>query len=146
VGDSREKLLTRVLREYDRKLYAKREGTGAIHVYREGTGFYPFEYDGKNFLASYPTPYFVLALTDTWTVRGTPVEWGIEPLITRIREIDVWHDDAQASRLVEAYKKKDRQNEKDLRNKNEAFFREQRSEFKKAFKDINTSQMTSKRS
>jgi len=139
--DARERRLTQELRAYDSKLYAKRESNGSIHVYREGVRFFPFEYHGNNFLASFPSPHFVLALTHNWSLKGRPVDWGIEPLMNRIREIDGWRDDRVADKLIDSYEKVAEQKEKDLRNKNEAFFYDQRSEFKKAFSDINTSNM-----
>lgn len=145
MGDSRTKLLTRHLRGYDRKLYAVRVSNGCIHVYRESTGFYPFEYDGISFLASYSSPNFILALTDDWTIRGRPVEWGVEPLMRRIQEIDCWRDDRIGEKLLQSYSKSEETKQKDLRNKNEAFFADQRSEFKKAFKDINVSHMDMKK-
>lgn len=145
MGDSRTRVLTKHLRRYDDKLYAKREQTGAIHVYRDGVGFYPFEWNGLNFKASFPSPDFVLALTDNWTVRGRPIEWGIEPLLHRIQKIDGWRNDHMADKLIEGYERRDMQKKKDLHNQNEAFFGDHHRQFKKAFSEINTSNMDLKK-
>ena len=141
MGDSRTRILTEHLKKIDSKLYATRCSDGRIDVYRKAKRFIPFEYEDKKFLYSVDQPNFILALTDNWSVRGKPVEWGIDPLIHRMQEIDAWNKGLTAEDFIKDYEKADESRARARMNSHEAFLKDARPAFKKAFNDINTSNM-----
>lgn len=142
--DSRTRILTEHLRRYESKLYAIRDDkTKAIHVMREGTIVCgPFEHEGIKYLYTKPSPHFIMALTDNWNVRGTPVDWGIEPLLARLQEIDSWNRGRTVDDLIKSYEKRDASMARDRMNQHESWAYDHRSLFKKDWKDINTSNLT----
>lgn len=144
--DSRTRTLTSHLKGIDGKLYAERELGGMICVYRESTRGESFEHDGQRYVYPRSHPHLILALTHNWNVNGVPVEWGIEPILHRMQEIDLWNRGRTANELIESYEKSDQIRAKDRRNMYEAWSGDNRSVFKKAFKDINTSNMNVKES
>ena len=144
MGDSRENILTQHLRAYDSKLYAQREQNGAIHVYREGSRIETFEHNGETYLYLKVQPMFVLALTDNWNIKGRPVDWGIDPLINRIQEIDAWNKGLTIDEMIQGYDKRTENIAKDRRNQNEAWLYDNRSIFKKSFNEVNTSNLNVK--
>jgi len=138
--DSRTKLLTQYLKELDPKLFAKREGE-MIVVYRDSNRMEHFEYEGQKYGYVKTSPIYILALTDNWTSKGRPVEWGIEPLMRKMRAIDSWNQGFTADDLIQSYEARDASNARDRINGHEAWLRDNRSMFKKAFNDINTSNL-----
>lgn len=143
--DSRTRTVTAHLKDYDRLLYARRESTGAIHVYRESKRPYSFEYNGDRYTALLSQPFFILALTDNWTITGKPVEWGIEPLMYRIKSIDSHKNGITIDKLLEDYTRGAEAKDKKRQNDNESWLRDNRNVFKKAFDGINTSNLDGKR-
>ena len=121
------------VKEYDTKLFVRELENGMTAIYREA----------KN--PAVEPPHFILPLTEDWSTRTKAVEWGIEPLLARLREIDGHAREDIIRVLEEQYDKKQRQKKKEIRNQAEAFFTDHRSEFKKAFADVNTSNMDMKK-
>lgn len=90
------------------------------------------------------TLHYIMSLTDTWTIKGKPVRWGIEPIQSRLRAIDHWN-------RVGMFEDINRQNEKAIQdqdnnfsNNTESFLYEFRKEFAKATNDINTGTLDKK--
>lgn len=79
-----------------------------------------------------------MALTHNWQKAGTPVDWGLEPISARLREMDLHNRDI-ASELIRGYEKDDSLRDKRRRSKDEDFLREFRPQFARAFNDVNTS-------
>lgn len=145
MSDSRAKLLTSHLKEYDHDLYAIRESsTGTIHVYRKAKRPIHFNYDDVNYVALVENPQFILALTDNWTLKGRPVDWGIDPLLERIRSIDSFNAAKKVQDLIASYEARSAQKDKDRKDSHEAWLRDNRNVFKRAFNDINTSNLNVK--
>jgi hypothetical protein len=144
MGDSRENILTERLSAYDSKLYAKREHNGCIYVYRKASKIVRFEHKDQSYLYPQESPMFVLALTDNWNVKGKPVDWGIEPLMNRIQEIDAWNRGLTIDAMIQGYEKQTENLARDRHNQNEAWLYDNRSIFKKTFNDTNTSNLNVK--
>lgn len=137
--DSRIRLLTKHLKGWDRDLFASRMEDGSIHISRYHTYWVPFEFDEKKFLYAKQCPVFVIALTDNWLVTGKPVDWGIEPLMRKIMEMDQWRDDSMYDNLVKDRERKEENRKREFRNNVKALAYDLRTEFAKATNDINTS-------
>lgn len=138
--DTRVESINRALKNHDSDLFCKKESHG-VNVYRRNTAWEEFWLDGSRFLYSRPSPQFILCLTDTWTVKGKPVEWGIEPIINRIKSIDSASSFNEVNNLVANLEKAEETKEKDRKNKFESMAYEMRGVYKKAFSDINTSSL-----
>lgn len=140
--DTVARRLTRAVSGYDRELFVKREGE-TLRVLRKATRFLSYEVDGQHLLYSVSAPHVIFHLTDNWTVNGKPVEWGVEPLLSRLRAIDSHKRDV-AGEIIENQKKSEEISKKDFRNNNEAFLKDFRRQFSKAFNNINTSTLDRK--
>lgn len=126
------------LRFFDRKLYAEKSAHGVVKILRKGTHWESFEFEGNTLLYSRPNPHYVLSLTHNWSLEGQPVEWGIEPLLGRLREIDSHNHDVLA-RIYEENEKRERLRKRAQSNELKAIAYDSRREFAKAVNDINTS-------
>lgn len=126
--DGRVREVTRAVRAYESKLFAKREGNGAIHIYRSNPS---------------PTdPYhFVFALTDTWTVHGKPREWGLEVVVARLQAHDLWKNETVVERINAEAQKVEDSLERERKNTVEAFLYDFRRSFARATDGINTSSL-----
>ena len=96
--------------------------------------------DGSTLWFFRPDHHFVTALTDIWTIRGKPVDWGLEPIMKRLDSLDLWRRDI-VSDIEEQERKREESNARDRMTKNEAFLSDFRSQFAKATSDINTANM-----
>lgn len=130
--------INRVIKSHDRLLFAKRDGV-RINIYRKCIGWDFVEVDGQEIGYTFDDPFLVMSLTDTWSVNGTPVEWGLDVIRNRLIAIDLWHSGMTANDLIEQNNKVDAATEKDHRNTIESFLYEYRSQFAKATDGINTS-------
>lgn len=135
--DARVRVITKTIKELDRNLYAQRDGD-KINIYRENTRLGLYEYNGLAFAYSYPNPQYIMSLTDNWNIRGTPVEWGLEPICRRLREIDGWNRKDLEAALIKNHEQAQEGRDRDRRNATEAKLYEVRDHFKKATSDINT--------
>lgn len=144
---TRAEKVTREIRKYDRLLYCEKfnrdDGTGQVPlvIYRKLFRYETMEVDGNIIHYKVPSPHYVFALTDTWSVNGTPVEWGILPIMARLRAMDLWKEETEVDRMKEHSEKVDLAKEKDMRNNIESFMYEFRSQFAKATDGINTSSL-----
>lgn len=136
---SREQEINRIIQRYDRELVAQRDFKGTMCVWRKAYRFEEFEFDGKRFLFSRPDLKLVFALTDNWTQSGRPVDWGLEPILNRLKSIDVWRDPDFAEKLIAQYEQDEQSNRRNLRNTVESFLIDYRRQFAKTFGDVNTS-------
>lgn len=118
----------REIRSYDRDLYAERMGNGKIHVYR------------KHADSLGPTQ-FVFAITDDWRATGRPVEWGLDPLITKLKACDLTRNPRLFENLMADYEADYEQKEKARRNSFEAMAYELAPAFKKDFRYTNTASL-----
>ncbi len=124
----RVKVLTRYLREYDSCLFAQMTHPPRIDICRKS------QYGGH-------PPNLVFSLTEDWSVRTPPVEWGIEVVMNRVKAHDIWRDDSFVENFIADYEKQDASNERALKNSIEGFVREFRRPFAKATDSVNTSNL-----
>lgn len=120
------------LKGYDSKLFCRDMGSGLLGLYRKP-------------VKEIDAPHFIFPLTKDWTMRTEAAEWGIEPLMLKLRESDGWSRADIIEKLEAEYSKAEASKSRDLKNKAESFFSDNHSEFKKAFGDINTSNMDMKK-
>jgi len=142
--DTAVRNLNKTISRYDRELFAKRDGLGMIRVLRKAQRFLSYSFDGAILHYAVSTPSDVFCLTDNWTIRGRPVEWGIEPVLARLKAIDVWSHPEIQEELIKNIQKSDLSERRDLRNNIESFLLDFRKQFAKAFNDINTSTLDKK--
>lgn len=135
------RVLERELKKYDDKLIVRtnRKGVRIIYEVRKKVDW--FELDGHKIGHLTDNPQIVFCLTDTWTIHGKPVDWGLLPILDKLRFSDM----ALNTSLMEDLEKQDEEMEeskkRDMRNQTEAFLYDFRSQFKKTFSDINVSSL-----
>lgn len=129
--------LNQELKKHDSELFARRESSGVIVVYRIHRRYEAYDLDEGKLLVLRYDPLYCFALTDNWTIQGKPVDWGLEPVMNHLREIDAWNRD-----LEEAYErdweKKEESKKRAQRSELEAIAGEVRRPFAKATSDIRT--------
>lgn len=124
--------LTKHLKGHDSSLYAACEAhsvfpsTSVIYVLRKNPAK-PHE------------PFFIFALTDDWTAKSRPREWGIEVVLNRIVAMDLWKNETVMDRLFRDYEKREASEKRARRNDIEDFLYDFRKDFAKATNGINTS-------
>ena len=84
-------------------------------------------------------PHYVFSLTEDWSLQGRPVEWGILPIIERLKAIDLWNNGVTAEDVIQNYEEKAEKGKRHLRNNIEAFMSDFRRGFAKATDSVNTS-------
>ena len=138
----RTRRITKALQTYDRFLYAK-EDEKAIRIFRKCKE-YRLEHIDVNtpVFNSIRNDYLVMSLTDTWGVKGKSVDWGIEPIMARIKALDLWNNDNLFSQFFKDEEKDKESRERDFRNNTESFLYDFRSQFAKATNDVNTSSLS----
>lgn len=120
--------LNRSLKNYDSYLYAQETSAGRYDVYR------------KSKYGEHP-PHFLFALTDTWQPKGTPVSYGTEAVLNRIKAHDLWRDDTFIERWITEHEKNKESEKRAFRNSVESFLYDFAAKFRKATEDINTANM-----
>lgn len=138
----RAERVTSVISEHDPKLYCEGRD-GKLCIFRRSQRIESYDYDGMTINFVRPAPFFIIALTDDWRMSGTPVDWGLVPIMNRLREIDLWNRD-MASEIIRKEEEVSRINEKDFKNNGEAFLKDYRREFARTFNDVRTSNMSKK--
>ncbi len=136
--DSRVRILNKHLKSYDWQLVSMRLGD-RINVYRYNTYWEPFEWQNKKYLYAKKVPQFILSLSENWLADGKPVDWGIEPLMRKIREMDQWRDDSMYENLTKQRERFKELKEREFKNNVKALAYDMRRDFAQATNDINTS-------
>lgn len=143
MGDSLAKTYTSYLRNYDRDLYASRNRDGVICVYRRGRRFEPvLDSDELTLYATVESPEYLFALTETWKTNAAPRQWGIDRVLERVREIDVFQNPEHLEKIERENSKVDESKSRDFRNQTEAMLLDNKRSLQKAFSDINTSTLS----
>ncbi len=138
--DAKLSSINRHLKKYDPDLFAERSNeSDLIGIYRRTVRWESYSYYGVNLSVSRPHLEPVTYLTNTWTIHGTPVDWGIEPVIDRIRSLDAWNQDRFYEDLVEERERAAQNKQRALKNEIRARAADMRKDFAKAVNDINTS-------
>lgn len=134
--------ITRALQRHDRELYCDENKEGTLCVYRKSFRLEHFEVDGVAITSVRPAPHFIFALTDDWTAKGKPADWGLEPILARIRAIDLWNNETMVDRLVKDLEDDAKASERKRRNDVESFLLDFRRQFARTFNDVNTSTLS----
>ena len=129
---TRAERLTQAVRTYDQALYVIQTNTGAYQVWRKE---YPKDWDGLTFSARNEVQ-FILALTDDWTLNGNPVEWGIEPLLNKLKAMDAWRDDSYYAHIVKGRERDEENKRRRFKNNARAKALDIRREVAKAAGDF----------
>lgn len=129
---TRAERLTQAVRTYDKALYVLQTNTGTYQVWRKE---YPKDWDGLTFSARNEVQ-FILALTDDWTLKGKPVEWGIDPLLEKLKEMDAWRDDSYYGQMVKGRERDDANKLSRFKNNARAMAADVRKDVAKAAGDF----------
>lgn len=132
--------INRAIRSYDRHLVAVLENN-LISIKRKTHTFDVFHIDDYKILASRPFHQHVMDLTDNWNANGSPVEWGLEPIVCRLKAIDLASNPTMMEDLKRSYDKAEETKRRDFKNNVESFLLDFRQQFAKSFNDVNTSTM-----
>lgn len=120
--------VTKVVRDYDPCLYAMEMPDGRIDIYRKNR-------------ENISPPHFIFSLTDTWQPSGRKVDWGVDPILNRIRAHDLWRDDGFVESWIADDEKRAESRDRSRRSGVEDFLYDFRGQFNKTFNDVNTSNM-----
>lgn len=135
--DARVNRLNKELRKYDRDLFVERDSSfGVIHVYRHKPRFKVFEYDGSTFAHSFNEKQYIMSLTSDWKASSHGVDWGIEPFMRRISEIDSHRDDSGYEEFCRKRELAEKWKKEAQRNHHRAVAADMRKDFAKAFNDV----------
>lgn len=130
------------LRKFDEKLFLNQNYKGELQIMRESFKQVSYMLDGKVIVNIEPSNHYICSLTQDWTSRTPPVDWGILPILEHMRAIDCQNKDSLVNKLEEMHVKAAEVKKKDFKNKTEDFCRYQlRDAYKKATSDINTSNL-----
>lgn len=137
--------LTAAVQKHDRELYVIQPKIGGLClVMRRARKLVAYAFNGGTLWVSEPNDFQVLPLTHNWQAKGRPVEWGVLPLMERLRSMDAHndsHDGGVIARLEREDEKHEEAKRRHVRSLHEAMAYEQHSVFRKAFKDINTANL-----
>lgn len=138
----RARRITDAIQTHDYELYAKDDGK-AIRIYRKQKEL------RKESLTSeisvwnvVRNDHLVMSLTDNWGVHGNRVDWGVEPIMARLRALDLWNSDNAADQFFKNEEKHEASKSRAFRNNVESFLGDFKSQFAKSTNDINTSNMS----
>jgi hypothetical protein len=126
--------------EYDPKLVAKSK-YGRIDILRKGFRYVPYEINGQVILVLNEDNWPVLSLTNNWKNDGRPVEWGVEPILAKLRSMDLWKRNI-ADEAIKAKEKKSESQERGMDNNLEAFWKDNRRLWAKNFDQVNRSNIS----
>lgn len=132
--------MTKAVSKMDPDLYCDEYMDGYAIFRRHMTLGVPIDFEGDVIRETLNQPQMILPLTDSWGVNGRPVEWGVCPVYFRLKEIDAWtNNDHHTTRWEEEYEKSQESKARKRRNDQEAFLKDFRGQFAKAFEHVNTS-------
>jgi len=129
------------LKRYDSDLYADKATDGKVDIYRKCRTYELYNYEGKNLYVSTIKPQWVFALTQDWSMSGYPVDWGIEPILTKLKRMDQWRKEDALTRVRAHNEMIERNKERAFRNDVRARAADLRQDFAKVTNDIRTANM-----
>ena len=130
-------LYTKYLKRYDPDLYCDHNRGGVMCVFRKAKRYEPVCVDdGFKFLNLTVDKQYVCALTENWSLSTKPRQWGIDHVLTKIRQIDCQANEQMFEAMDAANDAVDMAEKRKLRNEIEAFWIDNRREFAKATDDI----------
>lgn len=124
---TREQRYTHELKKYDRNLFCRLEADGFYKIYQKSKRVVYYDLDGFNVGFVIPDDKFICPLSDNWSVRGRPVEWGILPLMQKIKSMDAANSEAEMYKWKEQEEKSREAKDRHMKNEAEAFASDFRS-------------------
>ena len=125
---------TRALKRYDPDLYADRTRDGVACVFRKVKRYFPVtEWEGGKLLDLRADKQLIFAITDNWSMHGTPRNWGIDDVLGHVKEIDAIANAKLFDEMDEQNEKVDLANRRSLRGEIEGFMSYERRRFAKTF-------------
>lgn len=121
----RVKSISRAVKAYDSELFAVMHKPPRVDVYRQNRD-------------KLSPPHFIFSLTEDWTTKTRPIEWGIEPVIARLRAMDLWQSGVTLDALIQEDEKKEESKKRAMRHNVESFLYDFRGQFAKATDGVNT--------
>ena len=137
----RQRLITKAVQQYDKNLFCDVNYKGILCIYRKSKTYDLFDVDGGKLFVTRPLKQYVCALTDTWNELGKPVDWGLLPIVNRLKAIDLASNPRLFEDLISSYEKAKESEERDFKNNVESFLLDFRKQFARSFNDVNTSTM-----
>jgi hypothetical protein len=125
-------------------LYCDVLSSGIPAIFRRTYRAEVHDLDGDSLVVLKDAPHFVFALSDNWSANGKPVDWGLEPIMARLKAMDIWGRQSIVDELINEYEKASESKDKDRQNNIESFLYEMHSKVKKSWSDINTSTLSKK--
>jgi hypothetical protein len=133
--DSYQRRVHKLVNEFDKNLVCRRGPDGVPRVIQQVTDWTLFDLDGTTVAYPVTKDHLVFSLTDNWSGKGKPVEWGLEPIFQKLREISIERRDAQIRELEDEQRKAEELKEKRAMSKFEDIALETRDIYKKTFSD-----------
>lgn len=134
--------INRHVQRYDRELFAERNKERIVLIKRRNFRWVPYEFEGATYCNLVPSPQFIFALTNNWRANGSPVEYGAEWVLSKLKGQDLWEDKDLIAKLDAENDKVDERKRRDFKNKTEDYLYDRHSQIKKAWSDINTSSLS----
>jgi hypothetical protein len=135
------------IKKYDKSLYCAELPNGKPAVFRKTIRHevHTLDEETKETLVVYKdSPHLVFPLTHNWSSHGDIVEWGMEPILARLRAMDIWQNENIVEDLIKTQEKAEQTKARDRRNNTESFLYEFRDKFKKDWSNINTASLAKK--
>ena len=137
----RENRITKELQKHDRLLFCDKSRSGRMDIFRKGWRYESYLLEDKAVLKrSVFHPHYVFSLTHNWNLNGRPVDWGLEPIVARVKAMDLWNRNIVED-MIAGYAEDEKCQERTRNNSIESFLYDFRSQFKKTFSDVNTSNL-----
>jgi hypothetical protein len=134
--DSEVTKVNRLLKRFDRKMFARRSGDGIVRVYCNAGSPRAFEVDGMTIVHLINEPYHVFSLTDTWGYWGRPCAYGYLPLWDKLRAVSLESRDRITQELDKSEKDAEAKRKRNLANLTESMAYEARDAIKELTKDV----------
>ena len=131
--------LNQELKKYDRTLFCHRTSKGMILVLRRADRLEASDYNQSLPELASLNPQLVFALTDDWTANGNPEDRGIEPVMERLRAMDLWNKSDVLDSLRKNRETEDSIRKQSFRNEVAARALDLRKDFARATNEISTS-------
>lgn len=131
--------INRHLKLYDKSLYSYRNFHGKVLIMRKADRLEASDYGQDDIDLAELRPQYLFALTTDWNVHSPAVEWGIEPLMQKLKSMDVWRDDQWVKNRRRDNERVNADQKRIRRNELKATAADMRRDFAKATNDINTS-------
>jgi hypothetical protein len=135
--DQKLRQINRALKGHDKRLFAVRASTGVVHVLRQADKWEAADALDERLAESRLKPQYIMALTDNWTQTGNPVDWGIEPIMERIRSMDSWsRSEGILDGMIQKRQRQREDQKRALNNNLRARAADMRKDFARATNDI----------